>query len=163
MLSIERENSAFLKLITPDESVIRHISDHYTFEVPNFKFTTAYKNGRRWDGKIRLLKKNQFLYAGLLSNLESFLKTNNYEFKNNFYQEKFSFSKDDIKTFIDELKIPDIEIRDYQYKSVYNLINNMNSILVSPTSCLDENTIIDVELSDEATNFLLNYRKEIMI
>jgi len=133
MLIIERENSAFLKLISSEESVIKHISDQYTFEVPNYRFTTAYKNGRRWDGKIRLLKKKQFLYSGLLANLETFLKKNNYPYENKFYEEIIKFDIKEIKEFISSLNI-NLEIRDYQINSVFNLINNKNSLLISPTA-----------------------------
>ena len=119
MLYIEKENSAFLRLETDEPSVLRHISDEFVFEIPNYKFTRAYKLGnKKWNGEIRLLKKNKFLYSGLIHILENFLKQNNYDYINNFTDKNsILFTIEDIRKHIvslnfDKLSTP-LEIRDY--------------------------------------------------
>lgn len=133
MLRIEKENSSFLRLETSDEAVIRHIRDEFTFEVPNFKFTKAFKAGRSWNGKINLLQKNKFLYSGLINVLEDFLKENDYSYINNFNINKENVSLDDLKNHISYLSLP-FEVRDYQLSSVLNVLNQKNVICIIPTS-----------------------------
>ncbi len=157
MLKIEKENSSFLRLETSDESVIRHIRDEFTFEVPNFKFTKAFKAGRSWNGRIQLLKKNQFLYSGLIHVLEDFLKKNSYEYKNNFIQEEGIITEEELLEHISYLSLP-FEIRDYQIASALKILNQKNVICISPTSCMDENTEIEVELTNDALNFINSIR-----
>lgn len=133
-LFIEKENSSFLKLKTSDEGIIRHIKDEFTFDIPNYKFTKAYKSGKTWNGKINLLKRNNLLYSGLLGVLKEFLKKNRYEFVDNFSEKNPDIvSLETVKNHISFLKL-NYEPRDYQIAYVHSILNQKNGIIVSPTS-----------------------------
>ena len=61
---IDKFNEVFIK-IEADSDIRKELSDHFTFEVPGYKFMPQYRN-RFWDGKIRLFDyaKGQ-IYKGL--------------------------------------------------------------------------------------------------
>ena len=86
--------------------------------------------------------------------------SNNFTDKNSIL-----FTIEDIRKHIvslnfDKLSTP-LEIRDYQEESVLRLLNEKNSILISPTSCLDEDTEITVKLSKEAFDFIKEFSGKI--
>lgn len=77
MVKITELNSVYIK-IDCEKSIAKELSSYFTFRVPNFQYTPAYKN-RIWDGKIRLFNLiNGYLYRGLLDHLFLFLKDRNY-------------------------------------------------------------------------------------
>ena len=51
-LQIKKVNEVHMK-IEAEPVIKQELSDFFTFEVPNARFTPAYKS-RMWDGKIRL-------------------------------------------------------------------------------------------------------------
>lgn len=134
MIYIHKENSAFLRLETDDEAILRTIKDAYSFITPNFQFTKRYKlSGKKWKGKINLLKNNKFLYSGLRDNLKNFLNQLSYPFEDYYDNDNKNISLSYIENFVNELNLP-FEPRDYQLKSVCAFINKKNIILVSPTA-----------------------------
>ena len=55
-----------------DASQAAELNDYFTFEVPNARFTSSYKNGF-WDGKIRLFDiRTRRLYYGLAEYVKKF-------------------------------------------------------------------------------------------
>ena len=63
-LIIDKVNEVYLK-IEADADIRRELSEHFTFEVPGFKFMPQFRN-RVWDGKIRLFSyATGKIYAGL--------------------------------------------------------------------------------------------------
>ena len=61
---IKKKNEVYLQLKTQPH-ISYELSDHFTFEVPEAKFMSAYKK-RYWDGKIRLYSPaTGQIYAGL--------------------------------------------------------------------------------------------------
>jgi len=78
MITINELDSVNIK-IDCDRSVAKEISSFFTFTVPNFKFTPAYRN-KVWDGKIRLFNSlSHTLYAGLLDYVFKFAEERNYK------------------------------------------------------------------------------------
>lgn len=123
MIYIHKENSAFLRLETDDEAILRTIKDAYSFITPNFQFTKRYKlSGKKWKGKINLLKNNKFLYSGLRDNLKNFLNQLSYPFEDYYDNDNKNISLSYIENFVNELNLP-FEPRDYQLKSVCAFIN----------------------------------------
>ena len=51
-LVISKKNEVFLK-INSEPHIYYELSDQFTFDIPNAKFSPAYKK-KFWDGKIRL-------------------------------------------------------------------------------------------------------------
>lgn len=127
--------------IAADRGILREFSEEFTFMVPGYKFTPAYKQGR-WDGKIRLFSlQTQQIYLGLLNEVKEFCKERDYDVEINYAdfaeqsitaEEAYKF----IHTIIPEVKIPsfDKEIRPYQLKSFIDCVRNNRLLLLSPTS-----------------------------
>lgn len=117
-----------------EKSLAQELSDYFTFYVPNFQFTPAYKN-KLWDGKIRLANlRSSTIYCGLLSYIEKFCKDRNYileiDPKLNITE---NFSIVEANSFIDTLKLP-FEVRNYQLKAFVHGIRNKRLLLLSPTA-----------------------------
>ena len=90
-----------------EPGVAREIQEYFTFEVPNAKFTPAYKN-KYWDGKIRLFSPfNGLLYIGLLDYLAEFANERNYilQLDREFTQKPPQVTPEQITEFLNELKL----------------------------------------------------------
>ncbi len=131
-LSISKVNEVFIRIqCTPD--IAQELYEHFTFIVPNAKFSPAYKN-KLWDGKIRLFHlRGHIVYAGLLDHIKSFANTRNYtyEIQPNVFDE-LNLDKEYLIKFIDSLKLP-VTIRDYQLDGLYYALQKKRAVLVSPT------------------------------
>lgn len=117
-----------------EKSLAQELSDYFTFYVPNFQFTPAYKN-KLWDGKIRLANlRSSTIYCGLLNYIEKFCKDRSYTLKiDSKLNITENFSIVEAKSFIDTLNIP-LEIRDYQLSAFVHSIRNKRILLLSPTA-----------------------------
>lgn len=135
-ISIKNKNSVYF-LVQTDPSTAQEISDYFTFDVPNAKFSPLYRN-KMWDGKIRLFSMfTKELYVGLKSYLEHFADVNQYTIDSSEYVETSdSVTYDMVKEFCDglDLSLPDNEkIRDYQIDAVFRAIQDGRRLLLSPT------------------------------
>ncbi len=132
-LIISKVNEAYIKLEC-EKSLAQEISDHFTFHVPGYQFTPAYKN-RLWDGKIRLLDLRTYsMYYGLIPYIQKFCDDRNYKIY--YYPEvnlTNNFSIKEAEQFIETLSLP-IVPRDYQLSSFVHAIRNKRSLLLSPTA-----------------------------
>ena len=62
---INHYNDVFMK-VDCERGIAKEISEFFTFKVPNYQFTPAYKN-KVWDGQIRLYNTyRQTLYVCLV-------------------------------------------------------------------------------------------------
>ena len=132
-LILHKKNEAFIKFEC-EKSLAQELSDFFTFYVPGFQFTPAYKN-RLWDGKIRLADLRSFsIYHGLIPYIENFCKERNYslEIDSEINLTK-EFSIKEAEEFASRLNLP-VEVRDYQLKSFVNAIRNKRMMLLSPTA-----------------------------
>ena len=76
LLILQKLNDVHL-VVTADEDLRRDLGEHFTFEVPGYKFMPAYRS-RHWDGKIRLFSyKNGEIYAGLHPYILNWCEENN--------------------------------------------------------------------------------------
>ena len=76
-LLLTKKNEAFIQFEC-ERSIAQELSDYFTFFVPNYQFTPAYKS-RVWDGKIRLADLRTFtIYHGLIPYIEKFCAERNY-------------------------------------------------------------------------------------
>ena len=132
-LIISKVNEAYIKLEC-EKSLAQEISDHFTFHVPGYQFTPAYKN-RLWDGKIRLLDLRTYsMYYGLIPYIQKFCDDRNYKIY--YYPEvnlTNNFSIKEAEQFVSTLNLP-IVPRDYQLSSFVHAIRNKRSLLLSPTA-----------------------------
>lgn len=138
-LTILKKNEVYLKIIC-ERSLAQELSEYFTFFVPGYQFTPAYRN-KIWDGKIRLFDLRSFeIYHGLLTYIESFCAERNYTFE---YGEPRPDLTDDYSEyhadkFIQILNVHSrgepIEVRDYQKTAFVNAMRNRRGLYLSPTA-----------------------------
>jgi superfamily II DNA or RNA helicase len=140
-IHIEYKNSAYIRVFGDGDSTEKNLSDYFTYEVPNAKFTPAYKK-RIWDGKIRLYNiHTKCLYAGLYEYLLEYCDNRNISvvIDPKIPLNENKFSKEDIQRFFEkEVKavsggkklIP----HDHQIDAVMKALNLRRCLLLSPTA-----------------------------
>ena len=132
-LILHRKNEAFIQFEC-DRSTAQELSDYFTFFVPGYQFTPAYKQ-RLWDGKIRLADLRSFtIYRGLIPYIQKFCEERDYKLSiDSDLQVTESFSVKEATEFISTLNLPH-QVRDYQLKSFIQAIRNKRILLLSPTA-----------------------------
>jgi superfamily II DNA or RNA helicase len=137
-LIISKKNEVYLQ-IKADPHIYYELRDAFQFEVPNAKFSPAYKN-KWWDGRIYMFNINtQEIYVGLLDKVIQFCKDHEYtyEFLNNkFYGLPFevneNISREGVKDYLNS--ICSHTPRDYQVEGVYDALRHNRKLLISPTA-----------------------------
>jgi superfamily II DNA or RNA helicase len=137
-LIISKKNEVYLQ-IKAEPHIYYELRDAFQFEVPNAKFSPAYKN-KWWDGRIYMFNINtQEIYVGLLDKVIQFCKDHEYtyEFLNNkFYGLPFevneNISREGVKDYLNS--ICSHTPRDYQVEGVYDALRHNRKLLISPTA-----------------------------
>jgi superfamily II DNA or RNA helicase len=134
-IRITQPDSVLLK-VECDRSLARELNGYFTFTVPNFQYTPAFKK-RLWDGKIRLFNLyTQTIYAGLADLVVKFAKDRGYTWEQCLANYNTP-SQEEIKQFIDRLVITaggkQVRPYDYQVEAVQHALNRSRALLVSPT------------------------------
>tara|TARA_Y100001963_G_C6747368_1_gene432329 strand:+ start:98 stop:1579 length:1482 start_codon:yes stop_codon:yes gene_type:complete len=119
-----------------DDSIAKELNQFFTFYVPNYEFTPAYKN-KKWDGKIRLFNVySRKLYIGLLDYLVQFAKDRNYKIEQDIKNEE-QITLKEVSNIVNELKLESrgssITPYDYQINAIHHAINKKRTLLLSPT------------------------------
>ena len=132
-LTIKKVNEVFLQ-VQCEKSVAQELSDYFTFYVPGYQYTPAYKS-RYWDGKIRLFDLRSFhIYHGLLEYIRVFAKEREYTLSvDRFSEVTENFSMKEAHDWALSLNLPH-EVRDYQLKAFAQAIRNKRMLLISPTA-----------------------------
>ena len=132
-LIIDKKNEVYLK-IEAGADIRRELGEYFTFEVPGFKFMPQYRN-RVWDGKIRLFSyATGQIYAGLYPYIIDWCEKNNIQIVDGTKIKDVQTNADDVTRFLKALKIPKIEIRDYQREAFVHSITKSRCLLLSPTA-----------------------------
>ena len=137
-LIISKKNEVYLK-IHAEPHIYYELSDQFTFDIPNAKFSPAYKK-KFWDGKIRLFNTQKGeIYIGLLDRIIQFCKDHgyNYEFRDNKhyglpFEVNEMISKGGVKDYM--TAISKHKPRDYQIDGVYDALRHNRKLLISPTA-----------------------------
>ena len=130
---IDKKDEVHLK-IEADADIRREISEYFTFEVPGFKFMPQFRN-RVWDGKIRLFSyANGQIYAGLYPYILNWCKENNVQVVDGTKIKDVVVDDNEVNRFLKALKIPKIQIRDYQKEAFVHSIKKNRCLLLSPTA-----------------------------
>lgn len=157
MITVEKLNDVYLHVTsTPD--VEMELSEHFKFFIPNAKYMPSFKNGL-FDGYLRLYSAyKKTLYVGLLPYLLEFAKGNDYPIDIKFETDLVNIDYKFVEYFASLLDIHSknckIEMRDYQIETVLQALQKKRLIVSSPTSCMDPNTLIDVQLDENGIHFL---------
>ena len=133
VVQITKHNEVHDRIVC-DPDLANEISDFFTFDVSNAKFTPAGKSGF-WDGKIRIFNKmNGLLPCGLRTKLEQFCKDRDYGVEYTFDVANVEFSLKEAWDFIETLKIPEkYKPRDYQVEAFVTSVREGRLLLLSPT------------------------------
>lgn len=120
--------------IESESGILREISDRFTFDVPNARFSPAFKK-RHWDGKIRLFNtRTQRIYAGLAKNIRDYAFENDYNLIDDTgFTEETEFSLVEAMEFCKGLGLPFMP-KDYQLHAFALAVRNNRTVLISPTS-----------------------------
>jgi superfamily II DNA or RNA helicase len=132
VLSLKKIDEVYLKA-TAEPHIMRELSEHFTFNVPNAKYMPQYKAGI-WDGKLRLLSyRDGTIYAGLVSNIQEFCEERGYEFDCELDADE-NFSIHEAVEFINTLNLPSkYTPRNYQVEAFVSAIRKRRMLLLSPT------------------------------
>ena len=132
-LIIDKINEVYLK-IEADADIRRELGEYFTFEVPGFKFMPQYRN-RVWDGKIRLFSyATGKIYAGLYPYIVDWCNKNDIQIVDGTKIKDVPMSAEDTNRFLKALKIPKLQIRDYQAEAFVHSIKKGRCLLLSPTA-----------------------------
>ena len=137
-LIISKKNEVYLK-IHAEPHIYYELSDQFTFDIPNAKFSPAYKK-KFWDGKIRLFNTQKGeIYVGLLDRIIQFCKDHSYTYEfleSEYYGLPFEvndfISLEGVKDYINS--ISKYRPRDYQIDGVYDALRHNRKLLISPTA-----------------------------
>ncbi len=137
-LIISKKNEVYLK-IHAEPHIYYELSDQFTFDIPNAKFSPAYKK-KFWDGKIRLFNTQKGeIYIGLLDRIIQFCKDHEYTYEftdSEYYGTPFEvndfISKEGVKDYMNS--ISKYRPRDYQIDGVYDALRHNRKLLISPTA-----------------------------
>lgn len=132
---IRQIDHATVRLEFSNEGIGRELSERFTFDVPNAKWSPKYKK-RHWDGKIRLLNlRSSTISAGLVHSIIEFALENNYTVDDQSdIGTTVEFSLEEAKEFIKTLKLPTkYEVRDYQLRAFALAVRHKRCVLISPT------------------------------
>ena len=119
-----------------EESLARELNEYFTFLVPNYQFTPAYKK-RKWDGQIRLFNLySRRIYTGLLNYVIKFAVDRGYSYENQVTNED-TITKENMLDLLTNLKVSangeKIVPHDHQVKAIYHALKKNRSLLLSPT------------------------------
>lgn len=134
-LHISRVNEIYIK-VDCDVDIAYELNDYFTFNVPNAKFTPAYKN-KVWDGKIRLFNiMSRRVYAGLRHQVEHFAKSREYtvEYDAAFPADNVFTDEQAKESFSRLVRAENIELRDYQLNTFAHAVRHGRALFVSPTA-----------------------------
>jgi len=142
IITIQKQNEVWCR-VDCELGIKYEINDHFQFQVPNYKFTPAYKLGA-WDGMIHMFNPlKSLLHVGLVDKLKEFCKTRDYQlvFKDDHTyglpNEVNVITFEKAKEFVDSLNIHSkgvkLNIHDYQYDAIFASLKNYRRIVLSPT------------------------------
>ena len=119
-----------------EESLARELNEYFTFLVPNYQFTPAYKK-RKWDGQIRLFNLySRRIYTGLLNYVIKFAIDRGYSYENQA-QDSDTITKESVVDLLTTIKVSSngetIIPHDHQVKAIYHGLKKKRCLLLSPT------------------------------
>lgn len=112
------------QLETDNPDIIATLRDKYSFSVPGYQYSPAYRS-RRWDGKKRYFNSSGKFRTGLLSRILKDLEkigAKDIEWVNKPEEEEFSIPS-----------VGDFKYREYQESAIHQCLKNKRAIIDSPT------------------------------
>ncbi len=136
---VKKSNEAYVK-VECDRSTAQELSDYFTFFVPGFQFTPAFRN-KIWDGKIRLFdQRSNELYHGLYSLIETFASERDYSVE---YRDPRPDLVDDFSEYLADKYIQQLNahsrgqkltVDSHQKTAFIHAMRKRRCLLLSPTA-----------------------------
>tara|TARA_R110001592_G_scaffold101137_6_gene286374 strand:- start:190 stop:1668 length:1479 start_codon:yes stop_codon:yes gene_type:complete len=131
-----KQKDAVNLIIECEKSIAKELSQYFTFYVPNYQYTPAYKK-KIWDGQIRLFNVyGRTLYVGLLEYLQKFAIDRKYtieiDSENLLSTRENTTSLDEFSDFIKSLNL-NLKPHTHQLKASFHALNKKRTLLLSPT------------------------------
>lgn len=159
-IKVQKLNEVYLRIRSDERSVLRELSDHFTFEVPGYRFMPTYRHGT-WDGKIRLFNiQDGTIYAGLVSYINTFAEERGYVVEYDEPDADENFSVHEAVEFIETLGLP-FSPRNYQVDAFVSAVRKRRMLLLSPTA--SGKSLIIYMLTRFYLNSLLEGKKVLII
>lgn len=135
---VTKQDEVYAK-IHCEEHVAKELSEYFTFFVPGFQYTPAFRQ-KKWDGKIRLFDlRSHKIYLGLLTYLNIFAEERDYKIVlADEIAVKEDFSLYLAKKFAESLNVHSagrkISVHDYQIEAFAHVMRDKRALLLSPTA-----------------------------
>jgi superfamily II DNA or RNA helicase len=137
---VHRHNTVHVRL-SCEPAIAREIQEYFTFEVPNARFTPAFRN-RHWDGKIRMFHpRNGLLYVGLLDYLAQFCEERKYHLtvdRKLINPVEPCTREECVSKIIKNLNLSaqgqSIDPHEHQVDAIHHALNSNRCLLLSPTA-----------------------------
>lgn len=136
-ISITKKDETYIT-VNCENSIARELTEFFTFEVPNARFSPAFKAGK-WDGRLRIFKYgSRTIYLGLADHVRLFAEQRGYSFQNKIVARGTNITREEVDAFTDSLDYhaynEKIELTEYQKEAIYQCLCNDRLLLISPTS-----------------------------
>ena len=141
-LKIRKKNEVYLK-VEAEPHINYELADFFTFEVESAKFMQKNRRYKGWDGKIRLYSPGTGeIYVGLIDYLLDWADERGYKYEMEeckFFghplAENAMITPQAVAGFVKALHLPpQLKVRDYQYKAIYEALKYNRRLLLSPTA-----------------------------
>jgi len=152
-IQITKINETALRIDSDDSGILQEINEHFTFMVPGYKFMPSFRN-KTFDGKIRIFQiRTRSLPYGLLFELIKFCDVREYTYDiDKAVSNKSIPTRESLIDYVDSLKLTvrsePVEMRDYQLNAFIHAIQEGRCLTISPTACLDANTLICAKVNN---------------
>ncbi len=160
VVKIEKVDAVNMRVIA-DPDIRQELRGYFSFRPSGYQFSPKYKN-KIWDGYIYLFNPMKpYLLAGLTEYLKKFCDDRDYDLE---IDSEFNPTEEIHDGYVEELATEigaKLKPRDYQIEYVLNALRNNRSLSLSPTSCLDPNTIVELNLDQNAAIFLRELRNTV--
>lgn len=128
MVKFSWMNSSFCRLIA-DEGVIMELYEKYSYRPLNYNFTPKFKSGR-WDGWIRLVRKNGIFPTGMVPIVSKYLIDSGYQIS---FSPEFRVFKETFHFDEEELELSE-DLWENQTLAIDTVLKKKRRTILSPTS-----------------------------
>ena len=139
-LLIRKKNEVYLK-VEAEPHLHKEAAEFFSFEVESAKYMQRKIRYKGWDGKVHLYSPaTGEIYCGLVSYLTDWAKKRGYEYEFKEHEEfghpeeqNELITPQSVVGFVKALRLP-VQVRDYQYRAVYECLKYNRRLLLSPTA-----------------------------
>ena len=139
-LLIRKKNEVYLK-VEAEPHLHKEAAEFFSFEVESAKYMQRKRRYRGWDGKVHLYSPaTGEIYCGLVKYLTDWANERGYQYEFKEHEEfghpeeqNKLISPEAVVGFVKALRLP-VQVRDYQYKAIYESLRYNRRLLLSPTA-----------------------------